>query len=96
MAKTRLVQCKFCSITGRSKWLWRGSKTLERNLYLALLVFGPPLYTYWRWKGRKEVCAYCESENIVEVPEVELPEKVRQAEERDKKEIDLGHEEHRF
>lgn len=91
MAERRLVQCRFCGTTGRSKFLWRGSKMLERLLWLSLLFPGP-FYTYWRWKGRKEVCAHCESENIVPVPQVELPEKVRQAE----KEADLGHEEHRF
>lgn len=91
MAKNPLVKCKFCGNTGRSKTLWRGSKMLERFLWLGLLIPGP-FYTYWRWRGRKAVCNYCESENIEPIAEVSLPKAVATAE----KEPDTGFEDHRF
>lgn len=72
MARKPLVRCKFCGTVGRSKILWRGSKFLERFLWVTLLLPGP-LYTYWRWRGRTEVCAHCESENIEMLPDAEPP-----------------------
>lgn len=91
MAEKPLVKCKFCGNIGRTKTLWRGSKRLERFLYITLLFPGP-FYTFWRWKGRKEVCAYCESENVELIPEAELPEALKKAVE----EEDFGYEQHRF
>ncbi|MCH2546403.1 MAG: hypothetical protein MK052_02170 [Alphaproteobacteria bacterium] len=91
MANKPLVKCKFCGNTGRTKTVWRGSKTFERFLWLTLLIPGP-FYTYWRWRGRKELCNYCESDNFEPVADVALPAKVAEAE----KTPDLGHEEHRF
>ena len=91
MAKKPLVKCKFCGTIGRTKTLWRGSKGLERFLYLTLLFPGP-LYTFWRWQGRKEVCAQCESENFEILPDAELPEAMKKA----VQDEDLGYEEHRF
>lgn len=88
---TVMVKCKFCGMTGRPKSLWRGSKSLERFIWLTLLLPGP-LYTYYRWSGRKQVCAHCESENIEIIPPAELPETVKKA----VKDEDLGYEEHRF
>lgn len=91
MAPKPLVKCKFCGTTGRTRTVWRGSKFLERFLWVTLLFPGP-LYTFWRWRGRKEVCAHCESENVVAIPDMELPEAMKKA----VKEENLGYEEHRF
>lgn len=91
MARKPLVRCKFCGTVGRSKTLWRGSKFLERFLWVTLLLPGP-LYTYWRWRGRTEVCAHCESENIEVLADPEFSGAMEKA----AKEEDLGHEEHRF
>lgn len=90
-AKKPLVKCKFCGQTGRTKTLWRGSKGVERFLWLALLFPGP-IYTWWRWHGRKEVCNYCESENFEVLPPAEMPEAMKKA----VADEDLGYEEHRF
>jgi hypothetical protein len=97
--KKPLVKCKFCGTVGRTKTEWRGSKFVERFLWVTLLFPGP-LYTFWRWQGRKEVCAYCGSENFAPVPPAELSPEMLDAIEKDKKpkkkERDLGYEEHRF
>lgn len=91
MAPKPLVKCKFCGITGQAKTVWRGSKFVERFLWVTLLFPGP-LYTFWRWRGRKEVCAHCESENVEAVSEVELPKAMKKA----VNEENFGYEEHRF
>ncbi|MBM3617925.1 MAG: hypothetical protein FJX23_05195 [Alphaproteobacteria bacterium] len=57
------VTCTFCGHIGQPKVQWRGSKHIARFLWLTLLFPGP-LYNYWQWRGRKQVCAYCGSEYI--------------------------------
>lgn len=61
--KPPLVKCTFCGIVARAKIQWRGSKSVARFLWLTLLFPGP-LYNYWQWQGRKQVCSYCGSEHI--------------------------------
>ena len=98
MAQKPLVKCKFCGMTGRTRTVWRGNKFIERFLWLTLLFPGP-FYTLWRWRGRKEVCRYCESENFIVIPPAELsPEMLDALKEANKrkKEPDTGYEEHRF
>lgn len=88
------VKCKFCGVTGYTKMKWRGSRSLDIFLWCTLLIPGP-LYTLWRWAGRKEVCRYCESENFEALPPEEWPDELK-ANLQEAKEEEFGYEEHRF
>lgn len=63
MAPQPLVFCTFCGRTGHAVTRWRGSKYVARLLWTTLLLPGP-LYNYWQWRGRKQVCSHCGSEYI--------------------------------
>lgn len=95
-----LVKCHFCGQVGRTETVWRGSKALDIFIWLVLLFPGP-LYTYWRWQGRRELCRHCSSDNFEVLPPEQQPEEIRlameaEAAKHEKKPVDLGYEEHRF
>ena len=58
------IQCKFCGYRGKSRMKWRGQTWIARLLWLTLLIPGP-MYNYWQWKGRTQVCPECESDNLI-------------------------------
>ena len=58
------VKCKFCGYRGKAKMKWRGQKWVAQLLWMKLLIPGP-LYNYWQWQGRKQVCPECESDNLI-------------------------------